>query len=299
MLKFLVPSGIGDISWIYSKVSDLAKKRKIGFSICDDKPVRSAPFVDLLPNITNLGYAGNTPYSRVADSSLPTNTNLSALEDGDHVLSLNQHLEQGNRLEAAFPEQPTDFHYAMNLPGDEHCKTLQAFRRDTGRRLKLGLYCSSYEHHPDLKFWTAKQWVEFVSLVRERLPSATIVVIGAPYDNKTMEVRDLLVARGDPVVSYMNQHIGETIRIISELDFLFSFPSGLGILADVVHTPCQMWFWGNLPGWERMRGLFGSYADLTHVKNGFHVTAPYEGVLKSFKLFRAKGLQIIKKLPRQ
>jgi hypothetical protein len=298
VLKFLVPAGIGDISWIYSKVSDLARQREVGFKICDDEPHRSKPFVDLLPNITNLGYMPRAAYSELVGGSIDPRIDLAELEDGDYVLFLNKFLEAGNRLEKAFPKQRTRFHYRMNLPSDGDSPSLGHFRRETGDRLKIGLYCSSYEHHPDLKFWDVSEWLSFVALVRGQFRDAVIVVIGAPYDNKTMEVRDALLQQGDPVVSYMNQPIGETIRIIRELDFLFSFPSGLGILADVVNTPCHMWFWGNLDGWESMRGLFGSYADPGHVSSGFHLTAPYESPAASFELFEGHGLKIIQKLRR-
>jgi hypothetical protein len=289
MLKFLVPSGIGDISWIYSKVCGLAKTRVIGIEICDDLPHRSAPFVELLPDILSLGYAQGMSYSGVVSEALPTQTDLSHLSDGEYVISLNNHLESGNYLKEAFPAQGTNYHYYL----PESFEEPRLERLKSCDRVKIGFYCSSIEHRPELAFWEPQEWVQFLDMVRSAYPSALFVGIGAPYDDKTLEVCDLLGERGYPIMRCLDQHIGVTIDVIRNLDFFFSFPSGLGILADVVNTPCQMWFWSNVPGWESHAGLPGKYADPEHVESGFHYTAPYEDPETSFSRFVARGAKHI------
>jgi hypothetical protein len=289
MLRFVVPSGIGDISWIYSKICNLAKTRKIGIEICDDKPRRSAPFVERLPSVHCLGYAVGVSYSNIMSEALPTDTDLSKLADGQYVINLNRHLESGKHLKDAFPAQDTEYHYRIPDPPAE--ARLNRFKGHD--RLKIGFYCSSVNHRPELSFWTPEQWVQFLEMVRAAYPSALFVGIGAPYDDKTREVCDLLGERGFPLMRWLSQDIAVTIAVIRGLDFFFSFPSGLGILADVVNTPCQMWFWSNVPGWESHAGLPGKYADPEHVKSGFHYTAPYEDPGTSFARFVERGANFI------
>jgi len=293
-LHFVVPPGIGDISWVYSKVKALAKQRPVAFSICNDLPHRSKPFVDLLPHIENLGYEEDLPYWKAFEEVLPSDTKLSELDSGRYVLSLNTHLESGKPLSEAYPDQPTDYHYGPSMPTLSSGSRIKTILGD--ERQMVGVYCSSYQHREDILFWKVKEWVQFLMGVRMHLPTARFVIIGAPYDDRTQEVYTALQAMGEDPVAFLDQPIGFTFRVIQRLDYFFAFPSGLGILADVLDTPCMMWFWGNLPNWERVSGLFDSYADPEHVSStsGFHLMAPYATPYESLQLWLKRGHQHVR-----
>lgn len=291
-LQFVVPSGIGDISWIYSKVNSLAKKRSVAFSICKDLPNRSKLFVDLLPNITNLGYERNLFYWKVLKAALPSDTKLGGLKPGRYILTLNPHLESGKKLSEAYPDQPTDYHYDLKLPAfptDFKFKELIG-----GSRRMIGIYCSSYQHHKDTLFWKVDEWVQFLMGVKQHIPGARFVVVGATYDNRTNDVFLALKKAGEDPLPFLDQEIGFTFQVLKCLDYFFAFPSGLGIMADVLNIPAMMWFWGNLPVWAHMKGLFDTYADPEHTKSKFHLMAPYASVSESLQLWVDHGLCHVK-----
>ena len=295
-LTLVVPPGIGDVSWIYSKVQQLATQRKIVFRLCGDHPFRGKEFVDVLPNIVNQGY-GNVAYEQIRDKLVPTRMDLSALPNGSiYNLSLNPHLEGGNQLATAFPEQSTNYHYTMKLPPVTAGSPVFKLQQYDKKRRKIGFYCSSYAHRADIVFWKVPGWIKLLKMVLEKYPDALLVALGAPYDDRTKEVVKALVDENIDVISFFGQHIGETLNVMKQFDYFFSFPSGLGILSDVINIPCMMWFWGNLPGWERVKGLPGSYADPENVKSFRHITAPYASVDASFQLFMDKGAQHVRKV---
>lgn len=294
MLELVVPPGIGDISWVYSKLHYLSKVRHIAFSICNDPPNRSLPFVDLLPQVDNKGY-DELPYHEAFKEILPSDARIGELNDGRYVLSLNPHLESGKTLNEAYPDQPTAYHYKLPLPkipaGTKASKVLRS------PRPKIGVYCSSYNHRSDILFWNVQEWIRFLMGVKLYIPDAWFMVIGAPYDDRTIAVHRALKGAGDDAAGFFNQPIEFTLAMISQLDYLFAFPSGLGILADVLNTPAMMWFWGNLEGWEHVSGLFGSYADPAHTASGFHLMAPYDNPRESLDTWVDRGLPHVRNWP--
>jgi hypothetical protein len=293
-LHFVVPPGIGDISWIYSKVKTLAQQRSVAFSICNDLPHRSQPFVDLLPHIENLGY-DKLPYWKAFSEALPSSARLGDLSSGRYILTLNTHLESGKKLAEAYPGQPTDYHYGPTLPmlpiepAGPRLKALLS-----GSRRVIGVYCSSYGHREDILFWKVNEWMEFLVGVKSHLPDVRFAVIGAPYDDRTAEVGAALRAAGEDPLLFLDQPIGFTFQVLKALDYFFAFPSGLGILADVLDVPAMMWFWGNLPNWGHVKGLFGAYADPAHVESGFHLMAPYATPRESLDLWLQRGIQFVR-----
>lgn len=290
-LNFVVPPGIGDISWIYSKVKALARQRSVSFSICDDLPHRSQPFVDLLPYIENRGYENDLPYFKAFGEALPSDTRLGELPAGRYVLTLNPHLESGKKLSEAYPDQPTDYHYGMKLP--DLSPSIQLVSQLRASCLMVGVYCSSFQHREDILFWKVDEWMEFLRGVKSHLPNSRFVVIGASYDDRTAEVGAALQAAGEDPLFFWQQSIGYTFNLLQQLDYFFAFPSGLGVLADVLDVPAMMWFWGNLPDWKHVSGLVGAYADPAHTESGFHLMAPYATPCESLELWVQRGIKFI------
>src|ERR1700753_3527324 len=145
---FKVPPGIGDISWCYQKLINLIPNRDISLQVCQDPPLRSADFVSILPGVTFLGYADN--YHKMRKRLLPYSTNLSKLSPGTYAVSMNPHLESGQPLMTAFPTQKTHYRYPLNTA--QWAAQAYSLAPDKGV-LRLGFYCSSYAHRPDLGMW--------------------------------------------------------------------------------------------------------------------------------------------------
>lgn len=284
-LAFNVPPGIGDISWCYGKLRDLIQTKKVGFRICKDQPQRSLYFLDLLPGVVNLGFGHF--YAHIKTRLIPFDRDLRTLVRGDYNVSINPHLEAGQRIEKAYPHQTTHFHYPLNIEQRHRDAAAHYLNKANGSH-KIGVYCSSYKHRPDLGFWNPTEWFNFLKMVLQLFPNASLLFVGAPYDDKTKHVYDLCVQH------HLNAHsaiaetdIGTTIAILQGLDYFFAFPSGLGVICDVIQKPCTMWYWSNIqPQFQRFPS---SYADPVNLENGRHLILPYTDPNFAFRLFSDRG----------
>lgn len=239
-LVFYVPPGIGDFSAMYAKLCNIDRPMAIRASM--DQPMRISPFLDLLPKIQNGGYANHGALASV-QNTLPPGTDLRSLPDGDYFLSVNHWLEEGNRLENWVPG-PTSYHYNFAIPSEDgiHAK----LRLDSVQEFPLiGVYTSAYGNSRHWGFWDWQGWRDFLAEVSECVPKETwFVFIGAEYDLAISEVVHKWMQEYSFNSLYLvgETEIGATIEIIRRLDYLFTFPSGIGFLADVVNTPHTMWF---------------------------------------------------------
>jgi hypothetical protein len=84
-------------------------------------------------------------------------------------------------------------------------------------------------------------------------------------------------------------HIGEVITLLESLDYLFAFPSGIGVLGDVVGCPTLHF----LPAMERLRHLRETYADPFTLATGRHLNQHFCSVEEALDLFGEKGLRFV------
>lgn len=250
-LRFFVPPGIGDFSAMYSKLCNI--DREIVICPARDGPNRLAPFLDILPKVKTGHYAAHSSGAAVSQT-LPPGTDLRSLPDDDYFLSINTWLEEGNRVEDWVPGE-TSFHYDFNIPQ----KDLEQSRKllePLGDAPRIGLYTSAYGNSRHWGFWGWREWANFIDYIVQLVPAETqFIFIGAEYDLAISEI-----VHGGLLSKYVNSNyfvglteIGATVEIIRNFDYFFTFPSGLGFIADVVNTQHTMWFPPNL---DKMRYTF-------------------------------------------
>jgi hypothetical protein len=294
-LTFEVPPGIGDTLWCYQRVASLIGTHDISFKVCGDPPYRANDFVDMMPGITNLGYGRS--YSICKDLCLPYDTDLATLPDGEYCMQLNSWLEGGGLLGDAYPKQAIDHHPKLITTAthvEAATKTLHKVKRSNYR---IGFYCSSFAHRPDLGLWVPDEWVTFLGMIYEILSFGgryvEFIALGASYDDRTKDVVEGMRAKGFTVHSTVGEaDIGTTIELIKGLSYFFAFPSGLGILGDVVDTPTMMWYWSNRI--KEHEGFPGTYANPKNTKNGRHINLPYIKPHTSAMIFEDRGLKHIR-----
>lgn len=281
MLVFTLPPGIGDCSWVISKVFHLFSKRDVGIKVSDGHPHRSSDFIDLLP-VKNLGF---TPW-QFPEGAIPVTTDLDSLPDGEYKIECNSALEMGMKLNMIFPQQPTNYHYPM-VTSEAMQNTAKVFLSKAKGSPRIGIYASAYTGPCP---WSVEQWVLFCSNIKSNYPHAAFYVIGAKYDNRTFDLFEELKKEGYNVVSAIGEHhIGATIEVIKGLDYFFAYPSGLGILANVIHTPCMMWIYKEFPP-----RLIDSYANPEDILSKHHLNPPNQTVKEAFDYFMENGSQFIK-----
>ena len=272
MLTFYVPPGIGDFSAMYSKLCNTGREILIKSSA--DGPRRLSPFLDILPKVANGGYAAHTANTSIGQTLSP-GTDIRMLDDGEYFLSINQWLEDGNRVEDWIPGE-TSFHYPFQIPEKDGLQAIQLLL-PFAEAPKIGVYTSAYGNARHWGFWDWERWRDFLKEVATHVPKEThFIFIGAEYDLAISEiVYDWMETEGYHAKSFIGlQKIGGTIELIRHLDYLFSFPSGLGFLADVVNTPNMMWF---PKGFDPMRYTFIDPVNIDSGQTRHHVfTSPLE-----------------------
>lgn len=243
VLRVQVEPGIGDFSWVYSKL------------VCLDIPLhvimpetlrkRNAPLMDMLPNVVSwehkspeFDYHRFTPC--VIGGLVFRDMNMEEfqkfIEERDyHIwMSLNYHLEQGCRLDEYFPACGTNYHYQINTP-----QTASETKEElVGSDPYLLIYPSSYKNNLGWSGWKQEEWCEFIRMFRETFGHIKVVLIGAEYDDDY----ESIFAIDDSVNLIGKTSLDVTIEIIRGSSYFIAFPSGLPILANVIKKPCWMFY---------------------------------------------------------
>ena len=276
---FGVPSGIGDISWLYSKLVNL--KSSFALEICGNLPRRSKEFAEILPKVENSFYEDFSYRETfvVSDKGISPSTDLEILPPGKYYLSANRFLESGNKLERFLPFLPINYRYEINTQGAKDF--LEGLNPPF-----VGVYCSKYENYKnEWKFLSADEWGVLLKIIYSLFP-CTFVFIGASFD----------VGLGDEVFNKLNlpainligkTHIKDIVFMMKKFSYLFAYPSGIGVLGDVVDIPTMHF----LPT-PRLDNLKDTYADPKNIESGKHLNVMFTSVKNVIDIFTLKGLPL-------
>lgn len=232
-----VPPGIGDISWVHSKLVTTGKK--LHYFISGGGPKRSIPFLDLLPEVAGATY-GEFSYLQFAANQLNPVIPCAALTN-DCWVSLNEFLEQGNRIELAFPGMSTNLHYDINIPADD-VATAEALVAPYAGHSLFGYYTSSKMGARNWGGWLERDWLDFYKALSKTYPHIP-VIIGATFDSDlTGEVRRQFLMNNVPHIYLVGQNIGQVLHLLKtkRIEFLHGFASGICIVTNVCGVACSM-----------------------------------------------------------
>jgi len=283
VINFLVNSGIGDISWLFSKLDEFSKEKEIEFLIAKDENKRSKPFVEMHPRIKFKKYSlADNCY--VINNTIPFNTDLHSLEENKiHILSMNKWLETKNHMKDWFPDQPTNYYYDLNF-SECGIKRAEQLLKEGNDRPKIGIYGSTYSTLRYWGFWDEKRWLIFIQKIREIYPDAIFYIIGAKFDIEMKDrLADILMYNNIDYVRVIGEDLDTALYVIKNLDYFFSFPSGLGIVANVLRTPCMMFMPGHL---ELMKYMFTEECDK---KSGFFLNPLFIREHEAFRIWKDLG----------
>ncbi len=283
MLHLRVPAGIGDISWCYSKLADL--EENLAFYISGDGIRRSLPYVQSLPNVVHAEYQ-NFGFHQISRTCLPHDTSrkefLSKASGRITHFALNDFLEKGNRIETFMPELPTNLHYNI-ITSDES----KSFAQNTLKHCNVpfGIFTSNFICATGWNGWLLDKWKFLITQLHLTLPQLTFVLLGAPCDKPFVDDLSKIITPIDHINLAGQTDFKSLVEVLKILKYLVAFPSGIGVLANILNIPCFMFY----P--QHLNKLIYSWPDLKSIKDlsctGCIFPEPehvYEWLFKSYKL---------------
>lgn len=221
-----VPAGIGDVSWMYSK---LKFAPKMHWLVADGWPYRTKQFLELLPEVETANY-GNFQYTDIicAEEAIGVHG-----KDWKHIsqyeemfLESNSHLEAGKPLADWLPDLPVDYHYEINTNDRDADRAVSLL---TGISKPIfGVSAASYRGSEAWKTWGYTEWSKFLSQLKAET-GASVLLLGGFWDDLT----HALASDGYPDLVGKTS-IGSAVEILRRLDGYIGFSSGLGILGTVL-----------------------------------------------------------------
>ena len=270
VVQLCLPEGIGDVSWVYSKLWALKGiiDREVIIYCAGERLKRAQDFIDhMLPNVHWGGYLDDRVSNQVVGQCLPPD--WPHTEGLDRFvkpfiqnISANFHLEMGRPLAEWIPLLPVNYHYPMNYR-PAAVALAERLLRVVGERFVV-LYCSNYQKDTLSQGWAQWDidgWEWFGKKLCETLDCG-IVVVGAEYDrDKSSDLVTRLEAADKPVTAFINKPIDSVVHALTKAAYCVSYESGIGVLANVVNCPCL-----SLMSWPHMAiGLSSQDPVQTHL----------------------------------
>lgn len=280
-LHFAVPSGIGDISWIYSKVVSLG--RPLCFSVTGGRPRRAVPFLQLLPSVASAEYGrlsteqvlrrGHHPQLSVAGL-------LTAARRQWMPLQLNTHLEHGHRVETYISDLPVTHHYEIRIPPRD---VASAIEQVSPWRRYLTLYCANARTVAAWKGWQPADWSALAGRLVRTYELEGVVMIGADWDVPfAASIVNAISAERIPTKDLAGKlSIGASLEVVRRGCYLVAFPSGIPIVAAVMGRPVLMFYPDHLQRMQR------AWADPAMIESGAYLACPFQDPDAVFGMIRA------------
>ncbi len=292
--RILVPSGIGDFSWLWSKLVTTCDKYHIDY--IGGKPDRMHAFLSLLPNDRILSFKANPDYAtrwdgpelvvfprnvsthpfvtkaRRYDTMIPmvgAGTGLSTNSRMFFVES-NTHLEAGNRIENWLGDElpNTDLHYRIKGALDKCVKNDYFI-----------VNFSSYGTKKAWGYYEVPESTEIVAALAKKTGWIPLF-IGGDYDDYTRDIYLKLLDKGVNAVNLIGRTpaLADVVALLQQSRMYFGACSGLMVIANILYTPVACYYppFDMPPG----RKLAGTW----HDKNIPYVSMFWEGKDKDIEI---------------
>jgi len=243
IFPIILPPGIGDQIYQWYKLIRLVKEgTKFSVYTTGHNPRRSHQMLGCLEGMISFDYLNEidfAPYilKQVYDPRRPT---PDILYEGIPVLHINSFLEHNKNIEEFMPAYPCD--YEIELKTNAESKEWAKNKLDKNN-FNIVLYCSNYENNKNCNVQPNPEfWAELAILCygwQAPNKSLKIFTIGASYDaNLTEHTTAKLLEMGYDVELLLDQDFYNIIDLIRNSDFVATYESGMGMIADVTKTPC-------------------------------------------------------------
>lgn len=249
-LRLIVPAGIGDISWLYSKLVNT--NRKIHLYTASGDAVRSGrahPFTRLLPNVTKTADAGISTAQILAKAKRLSVQDLVELsEQGPVMCEANSFLEAGTPIAELWPELDTTYHYEVKQPA----KYAQAFSElELSGTRYMCFYVAGVGQNKKWGGLTAEQWFDLMRRCSKAFDLEGIALVGATYDTDLSDQIQALADKNRDInlINLVGKtEFATTMEILRNAYYTIGFPSGVPIVAHVLDRPVMMFYPKHLAG---------------------------------------------------
>ena len=278
-----VCAGIGDNIWLIQKLINSGEK--FSFHLPAGKPQRGKQIFDILPQIGVAAYDSQyRKYTELSQTNIANRVkNFYDIKENWFSLSINQHLEQGRRIEDFLPDLPTSFRIDWQTENE---------KTDLPDKPLIGIYASAYNTARAWGFWKEDRWCRLILDLHNLNKDFTFVMIGADWD---LGVGSLIIRylyeRDIPYINTIGRPLSYVVEVLKKLKYLFAFPSGIGILAPTVGCPVTMFYpngRGGAPDLRRMINAWASPEDIeTKLYNGVQFCEPtvvYSWFVNEYKI---------------
>jgi hypothetical protein len=230
--RVAVPAGIGDFSWLWSKLSTIPDATW-EFYPPDTFPERTSAYISLLPNCKVALGKHTYPDIIVWGNNHVEKTwarTVKNYDEGDVIyLQVNEHLGQGRPLADWMPDLNTDFHYKINYKSDMHVP-------ESGPT--LAFHTASIRGIRAYEAWMPETWVKFLLMFHSDFPTWKFMALGGFWDIDTIqEIKGSLPARFPLIDNVGRTGIEDVIQILSESTYYLGYSSGLNVIRNVLGMP--------------------------------------------------------------
>jgi hypothetical protein len=270
-LNLGIPAGIGDASWLVSKLVNAPEWPNIKFIIADGWPYRTKPLFDMLRVESEYGkfnYEWIVSFEQM--HRYKNWSDISSNGYGCFYLQPNTHIEMMH-LSEYLPDLKTSYHYELKTPS---IKSKRYYKRLSEGKW-IGISAASYRGHEAWNTWSMDKWKSLIKQLIKR--DYNICLLGGSWDDLTRGLEYELPK--EHVLSLVGQTtFEEACSVQKKLSFYIGFCSGLGIIRTVLDLPTLMLF----P--EHLQSIMYSWSDPQDHASGKYVALSY---LKPREIFSA------------
>jgi ADP-heptose:LPS heptosyltransferase len=270
----LVPQGVGDIFWVYQKLSPYFDRINLEIATIEHNivQIRSKDWVKLFPKVGRVTFpiVSGDHYDKIVLMRPKVADLLRDHANGRRHFDFacNNFLETGTRLEDIDPELPPEWNVNIktedvDLPFDKY----------------IILYVSG--SNKTTLHWTDRQWIDFtLDFYKKYNLKYPLVMIGASYDAATVhEMSEVFRKNGIEVKNYVDLTPGKVCHIIKNSLYFIGYQSGLSIITDNFDIPQFMLYF------PRLKDMLYTWAKKENIQSGIFravtFNTPYEKVLET------------------
>jgi hypothetical protein len=242
-LDLFLLNGIGDIIYTFYKLQDIIKSGyRVNVFTTSSHPQRSHQILGSLEGMISFRYLHgcNTDRYFLIDPENIFNPNPRCLFAGMPVLHINSWLESNIHMQHFLPQYSINYDIQLNTSDDTKKIVEKLVDKE---KFNILLYSSNYRNninckmHPNLDFW-----LELSHIVHEWKNSGKklhIDIVGADYDSDlTQDIYEEAKEKNIDISIHINRDFHQIIELIRNSNFVITYESGIGMIADVVKTPC-------------------------------------------------------------